>query len=87
MDPSMVHMEDHNCIVLAIYNFAHGTVQIASGQKLGGLHAVDEVSVQALEEITDSAVSPLLEDYEVDDSLSENDKKLSEVLNALSFSP
>ena len=45
MDPSMVHMDDHNCIVLAIHNFAHGTVQIASGQTPGELHAVDKVSV------------------------------------------
>ena len=86
MDPSMVHMDDHNCIVLAIHNFAHGTVQIAPGQTLGELHAVNEVSVQALEEeITVNAVSPLLGDCEVDDSLSENDKRLSEILDALSL--
>ena len=82
----MVHMDDHNCIVLAIHNFAHGTVQIAPGQTIGELHAVDEVSVQALEkEITVNAVSPLLGDCEVDDSLSENDKRLSEILDALSL--
>ena len=48
------------------------TVQIAPGQTLGELHAVDEVSVQALEEdITVNAISSLLGDCEVDDSLSE----------------
>ena len=62
------------------------TVQIAPGQTLGELHAVDEVSVQALEEnITVDAISSLLGDCEVDDSLSENDKRLSEVLYALSL--
>ena len=72
-------MDDHNCIVLAIHNFAHGTVQIAPGQTLGELHAVNEVSVPALEEeITVNTVSPLLGDREVhvDDSLSENDKRV-----------
>ena len=85
-DPSMVHMDDHNRIVLAIHNFAHGTVQIAPSQTLGELHAVNEVSVQALEEeITVNALSPLLGDCEVDDSLSENDKRLSEILDVLSL--